>query len=490
MICFDHVTYRYPNAQQDSLKNVTLEIPKGECVLLCGESGSGKTTVSRLINGLVPQYYEGMLQGNVTVGDCPVSSAELYDTARLVGSVFQNPRSQFFCVDTTSELAFGCENMGLPEAEIQKRIAEVRRDMNLEPLMNRSIFELSGGEKQKIACASVSAVHPDVLVLDEPTSNLDVQAIWELKKTIAMWKAQGKTIVIAEHRIYWLKDLCDRVIYMENGSVGCDLPMKEFSQKTDTELHQMGLRGLHLEFVPKHKSMDESERSIHLRNFRFAYNEKTVLQIPALDLPQGGIVAVIGQNGAGKSTFSRCLCGLQKHFKGTVQGNGKTLKRKDLLKQGYMVMQDVNHQLFCETVKEEVQLGMEENDAQYVSDVLKHLDLQELIGRHPMSLSGGQKQRVAIASAILAGKDLLLFDEPTSGLDYRHMQQTGELISGLRGRKTTLIVTHDPELICCCCTHVLHLEQGRLEEFYPLNAEGIAKLKSFFLSEREKETFQ
>ena len=485
MIHFDHVTYTYGNAQAPNLRDVTLDIPAGQCVLLCGESGSGKTTVSRLINGLIPQYYEGELQGSVTVGDLNVSTAELYDTARIVGSVFQNPRSQFFCVDTTSELAFGCENMGLAEDEIHRRIDEVKQDMDLDGLMDRSIFELSGGEKQKIACASVSALHPDVFVLDEPTSNLDVQAIEELRKTISLWKSRGKTIIIAEHRLYWLKDLCDRVIFMQDGAVGFDMPMNEFRQKSDEELHSLGLRGLHLDIQDSERPVYTAERSIRLQNFKFAYDGKQALDIPELELPEGAIIAVIGSNGAGKSTFSRCLCGLEKQFKGTAQWDGKPLHRKDLLKQGYMVMQDVNHQLFCDTVEEEVQLGMEEENAPNVPQVLQHLDLQDLTSRHPMSLSGGQKQRVAIASSMLAGKRLLLFDEPTSGLDYRHMQQTGDVLQGLRGKKTTLIVTHDPELICRCCTHVLHLEQGRVAEFYPLDHAGTARLQHFFLREGE-----
>ena len=486
MIHLNHVSYQYQNSCAAILHDVSLDIPKGQCVLLCGQSGSGKTTVSRLINGLIPQYYEGSLQGSVTVGNLNVSTAELYHTAKVVGSVFQNPRSQFFCVDTTSELAFGCENIGLPEDEIIQRIQQVKKDMNLESLMDRSIFELSGGEKQKIACASVSTLHPEVMVLDEPTSNLDVQAIEELRQTIALWKLQGKTIVISEHRLYWLKDVCDRVIYMQDGAVGFDIPMKEFVKKSDQQLHALGLRGLHLEIKNSRYPDYQSKRFIAISDFRFSYDRESALNISSLKFPEGGIIAVIGRNGAGKSTFSRCLCGLEKKFKGKALIKDKTLKHKDLLKQGYMVMQDVNHQLFCETVEEEIKLGMAEENRKMFPAVLEHLDLKELTKRHPMSLSGGQKQRVAIASSILAGKELLLFDEPTSGLDFFHMQQTGDVISALLDKKTTFIVTHDPELICRCCTHVLHLEQGRVVEWYSMDSEGVKRLKGFFLMEKEE----
>ena len=444
MIEIKKVSFQHENAEKPSLKNVSLTIAEGECVLLCGESGSGKTTVTRLINGLIPHFYE----------------AELYDTARIVGSVFQNPRSQFFCVDTTSELAFGCENMGMPEDEILSRVDEAARELNIEKLLGRSIFELSGGEKQKISCASVSALRPEVMVLDEPTSNLDVHAIEELKQTLLGWKAEGKTIVIAEHRLSWLRDLCDRVICMKDGQVAFDLSMQAFAQYSTEQLHQMGLRSLRDEKIaPVQNSVPETE-TMQLQNFCFSYDGTPVLNIPHLSLPLDGIIALVGPNGAGKSTFSRCLCGLEKKFKGQVKINGQLWKNRQLLKNCYMVMQDVNHQLFCETVADEVQLGMRSENSSDVERVLEMLDLSHLRERHPMSLSGGQKQRVAIASAILAGKEILIFDEPTSGLDFRHMEQTAALLSSLKGNQTVLIVTHDPELIQRCCDHIVCIENG------------------------------
>ena len=400
------------------------------------------------------------MEGCAMVNGLNVTEAELYDTARIVGSVFQNPRSQFFCVDTTSELAFGCENMGMPEDEIFSRVDEAARELNIEKLLGRSIFELSGGEKQKISCASVSALRPEVMVLDEPTSNLDVHAIEELKQTLLGWKAEGKTIVIAEHRLSWLRDLCDRVICMKDGQVAFDLSMQAFAQYSTEQLHQMGLRSLRDEKIaPVQNSVPETE-TMQLQNFCFSYDGTPVLNIPHLSLPLDGIIALVGPNGAGKSTFSRCLCGLEKKFKGQVKINGQLWKNRQLLKNCYMVMQDVNHQLFCETVADEIQLGMRSENSSDVERVLEMLDLSHLRERHPMSLSGGQKQRVAIASAILAGKEILIFDEPTSGLDFRHMEQTAALLSSLKGNQTVLIVTHDPELIQRCCDHIVCIENG------------------------------
>lgn len=481
MIELNNICFQYANTEESSLENVSIQISDGQCVLLCGESGCGKTTITRLLNGLIPHYYEGELHGDVMVNGLNVKQEELYNTARIVGSVFQNPRSQFFCVDTTSEIAFGCENMGLPEQEIRERMRQTVRELDMEQLLDRDIFNLSGGEKQKVACASVSAFHPEVFVLDEPTSNLDVNAIEDLKKTLMFWKSEGKTIVIAEHRLYWLTELCDRVVYMKEGKIALDISMDEFKKYSETTLSNMGLRTLRMNLHKDVKLAPDNVEKMILRDFSFSYEKEDAINIPEISLQEGAVIAIIGKNGAGKSTLSRCLCGLEKKFKGKVMIGKKILHRKQLLKQCYMVMQDVNHQLFCESVEEEVQLGMAEENCKNVSDVLKSLDLEEFTERHPMSLSGGQKQRVAIASAILAGKSILVFDEPTSGLDYSHMEQTAKLITSLKGKKTIFIVTHDPELIIRCCTHILHLEEGTVYDLYELNQEGTDKIEHFFL---------
>lgn len=481
IIQISNVSFQYENSEKGALHDVSLTVEPGECILLCGESGCGKTTITRLLNGLIPHFYEGTLNGMVEVCGLKIQEEELYTIAEKVGSVFQNPRSQFFCLDTTSEVAFGCENMGLPEDEIKQRIAKVTRELKMENLMGRNIFKLSGGEKQRVACASVSAMQTEIFVLDEPTSNMDLDAIEELKQTLLFWKKQGKTIVIAEHRLYWLKDICDRVIYMEEGHIVSDLPMKTFVTFSEDRIKAMGLRGLSLSQPEFPEKTEKSGKTITFKNYHFNYEKEEVLHMSDVTVPAESIIAVTGHNGAGKSTFLRCLCGLEKKFKGHTVLDGANLSGRQMLKNCYMVMQDVNHQLFCETVEEEIQLGMAEEKADKVSDLLRELDLAGFRERHPMSLSGGQKQRVAIASAVLAEKSVLIFDEPTSGLDYKHMRQTAGLFQRLKERKKTMfIITHDPELIAMCCTHVLHIEHGEVQEFYPLTREHCGQFMEQF----------
>ena len=243
MIRIDHVTFSYgeENENAGGVHDINLTVEDGQCVVLCGESGSGKTTITRLINGLIPHYYEGKMNGEVWVNGAKVSEQPLYDTAKTVGSVFQNPRSQFFNVDTTSEITFGCENLGQPEQSIRERLDKTIRDFRLEKLMGRNIFHLSGGEKQKIACAGVSIMEPDVLVMDEPSSNLDASSILDLRAILAFWKSQGKTIIVSEHRLYYLRGLADRFIYITGGKVEKDYSAAEFESLTEQQRAKLGL---------------------------------------------------------------------------------------------------------------------------------------------------------------------------------------------------------------------------------------------------------
>lgn len=474
MIEIKNVSFSYKNEetenQEKSLKNITLQIEKGEVVVLCGESGCGKTTVTRLINGLIPNYYEGDLTGEVLVAGKNVAKQPLYETAKIAGSVFQNPRSQFFNVDTTGEITFGCENLGMAGEEIERRLGEVTKRFHLEELLNRSIFELSGGQKQRIACGGAAMTDAQVLVLDEPSSNLDEESIADLAEILRLFKEEGKTIVLSEHRLYYLKGIADRFLYMRDGEIVAEYTEAEMAAMPEEKRKELGLRCFDVERLWRESGFWNRERegekkSFPIRNFLFSYSGgKNVLQIEEGEIPRGEITAILGRNGAGKSTFARCLCGLKKRCGGLYEG-GKWLGAKERLNISYLVMQDVNHQLFTESVEEEIRISMEEEKEELLEEVLEKMNLTGLRERHPMSLSGGQKQRLAIASAVASNREILIFDEPTSGLDYRHMLRVAALLKELRKMgKSIFVITHDKELVLECCTAVLYLEKGKITE--------------------------
>ena len=395
-------------------------------------------------------------------------------------------------MDTDGEIVFGPENIGLDSSEIKRRSELVTKEMNLEKLLGRSLFELSGGEKQKIACASVSALLPDIILLDEPSSNLDWGAISELRTAIQNWKKQGKTIVISEHRLWYLKDVIDRVIYMDNGDIRGEWKGENFFSFADDKIEELKLRPVRVEekYIVKYGEISQIEKanktsnrddesSIIFKDFYFTYIRRPYLfrkkkltqadedilsvNIPELSIPKGKVVGVIGKNGTGKSTFLRCVCGLENECRGAIVEGGNTFKGKKRIGLSYMVMQDVNHQLFTDSVESEVLLSMKNEDKEKCSQILDSLGLLEYRDKHPMALSGGQKQRVAIASAIAADAKLLLFDEPTSGLDYSHMVKVSELLRELADAgRTVLVSTHDPELIELCCDYVLSINNGKV----------------------------
>ena len=482
MIEFKDVSFAYPDSADGSLKNINLTIPNGQFVLLCGRSGCGKTTLTRLINGLIPQFYKGELSGRILLDGENLGELPMYRIAEKVGSVFQNPRTQFFNVDTDSEIAFGMENEAVPQEQMEQRVAETAKAMHIENLLGRNIFALSGGEKQKIAFASVYAMNPNVCLLDEPSSNLDMTAIGELREHLRLIKSQGKSVIVAEHRLYYLMGVADRIIYLENGRIAGDFTPELFRLLSAEKRQSMGLRAIDLQGEnPSCAAKCAADAVLKLKNVTLGYKKQPVLKNISLEAAIGDIIAVVGHNGAGKTTFSRALCGLHKEESGSYLWNGKTQKPKERMKRSYMVMQDVNYQLFAESVEAECTFGIRKADEALAVKTLEELGLAPFRERHPNTLSGGQKQRLAAAVSMVCGKELLVFDEPTSGLDYDSMVRLSSLISRLSDMgKVIFIVTHDYEFVCRACRRVLHLDGGVIQDDLTVTEENLPKIKDIF----------
>lgn len=492
MITFDDVSFAYQGgipvgSEPPALRHIHFHAERGECIVLCGKSGCGKTTMLRMVNGLVPNFYQGRLEGDITVGNVHIKEASLPQVAAVVGSVFQNPRTQFFHLDTTGEMAFNMENLNIPHDKMVERLKETAWKLDIQTLMDRDIFQLSGGEKQQIACGSVYASMPEVIVMDEPSSNLDMESIRKLQDLIRTMKDEGKTILISEHRLWYLEDIADRYVLLKDGQIENEFTSDEILALSLQELEQSGLRAIRRKqlwnmrtrTIRQEKDMEKAA-FLEIEELRFSRQMRQVLDINRLAIPKGAIVAVIGENGAGKSTFALCLCGLLKHH-GTVRINGERISNKKLPKQAYLVMQEPGHQLFSDSVLGELMLNKGTVTETEAAAVLEKMGLAGLENRHPGSLSGGQQQRLSLSVALCTNREIMLYDEPTSGQDGDNLMRTAEMIREANENAfCSMMVTHDPELILRCATHILHIHSGEIKKFIKLDERGMLYMKKVF----------
>ena len=439
------------------LDDINLIVADGECVLLTGESGSGKSSIINSINGLAFEYENAKFSGSIKVDNKDLKGMELYEISLMISSVFQNPKTHFFNVDTTLELLFYLENIGLDRKEMESRMEDMLKLFPIKHLLGRSIFELSGGEKQILCVAACYISGCKIIVLDEPSSNLDDKYIDILKEMLQILKNKGITLIIAEHRIYYLTDLADRIILVRKGELFKELTKDELLNSEK----QLGLRSAIKTNLKAQSKLFGND--LNIKKLEYNFKDGSGLKIDDISFGIGNIYGITGKNGCGKSTFIRVMTGLDDKGKSEITFDGKILNKKDRLKNSSLVMQDVNHQLFTDSVEEEIKLGVKDLSQDRLDKVLFGLELTELKDRHPMSLSGGQKQRVAIASVLCKNSRFIFFDEPTSGMDYKNMIRISKLIKEMSTKDNIIfIVSHDNEFLNETADSILCLEEFKI----------------------------
>ena len=456
MIQFEKVSFQYDDSEI-GVSDIDLHVRKGECVVLTGPSGSGKTTLIRLVNGLAPSYYHGRFSGTISIDGRDRSDESLWMRGKTVGSVFQDPNSQFFSSEMRGEVAFGCENYGLSHEEIVFRTDSAIERFKLENLCERPLDVLSSGEKQRTAVASVYAMNPAVYVFDEPTANLDRRGIGELKNAIGSLKRDGKTLLIAEHRLSYLTELADRFVYVRNGRILWERTPEQMFELGLDELKTLELRTVR-ELEPVRLSRPEgddgSNWAISLRGLGCRRRKYKIWDDLHFKAWPGQIIAITGCNGTGKTTQAKIIAGLEKPSSGNILFFGRKVRAGRLRKRCWYSSNDTGTQFFTNSVVEELLLGLPETEEVFekAREILKLFDLYGYKDAHPAVLSGGQKQRLSIACGLLSGRDILLFDEPTSGLDGGNMRKIASAFCKAAAEgKTVLVITHDEELIRSCC---------------------------------------
>ena len=509
MININELTYTYPNSNRPALRQVSWQVAGGDFVLVTGASGSGKSTLLRCLNGLVPHFSGGVIGGRVTVNGLDVVARGPHALSRHVGFVLQNPEAQAVLEQVEAEIAFGLENAAVPPAEMRLRLEEVLDLLGLTALRDRPLVSLSGGERQRVAIAAVLALRPQILALDEPTSQLDPQSAEEvLQALVRLNEDLGLTIVLAEHRLERVLPYADRLVYLEDGRMVVDGPVREAIQQTPlapplvqlgralgwqplpltvkegrrfVQAEGQGSRGAGEQGTksdrrsPRRSPAPLSNRRLptpaplHADDLHFAYNGVAVLNGVSLELRPGEVVALMGRNGSGKSTLLKCLVGLLTPQSGEVRVNGRSNQGRDvadICREVAYLPQNPDDLLFAESVAEELSMTLQNHGLAQrngVAQLLDRLDLAQVAAAYPRDLSVGQRQRVALGAVTITEPKLLLLDEPTRGLDYRVKEKLVAIWRRwLAEGMGLLLVTHDVELVARVADRVLILSQGEI----------------------------
>ena len=461
----------------EALKDVDLSADAGSLTLVCGASGCGKSTLMKALTGLVPQMTPGELDGVVRINGRNLADVALTDVGHLCSSVFQNPRTQFFCDTVAEELAFCGENYGRERATLRQQSERAAKLMGISHLMERKLTTLSGGQLQKVALACALASGAPVLLADEPTSNLDPAAISEVRAALKVLKEQGLTIVVVEHRLHFLRGLADQVLLMESGRVTRRWNGAEFFSMGQAQRRSLGLRtlvdpgppetwvgqvqaGRQEKQVGRQENREATPSQVRLscRGLSFAYGANPVFEGLDADFPAGQITCIAGANGVGKTTLVRVLCGLAAPSSGTISLDGVPASRKTRRSACALVMQDTGRQLFSDTLAGELTIGASHASGQSGEQLLADFDLANLGERHPLSLSGGQKQRLVIAAARATGRPIVILDEPTSGVDARHLDSITATLRRIADEgAAVVVVTHDGEFAAACADRLITL---------------------------------
>ncbi|MCG7409844.1 ABC transporter ATP-binding protein [Paenibacillus sp. ACRRX] len=475
MIQFDNVSFRYGHEDQMSkgergVEHISFSVKPGQCLVLCGRSGCGKSTILRLVNGLAPSFFSGSLSGTIRVSGQSPSDLLPEARTRLMGVVFQDPRSQFFMDNVRDELAFSAENLGIAPHEIMIRINKQAAELGISHLLDRSLNQLSSGQKQLVAITAASVLSPPLLILDEPTANLDHNATQALLDALIKLKQAGTTLVISEHRLHALIPVADTFVYMEEGRISDSWTKDVFLQLTYSDIRSYGLRhpDMSTAITSAHAETAAAvEPALEARKLAFHYrrNGDGIYNLN-ITLPKGSVTALTGENGAGKTTLCKILCGLLRQRGGTVLSRGIPLSTNQRRASSYLVMQDADYQLYADSVGNEIMLGRQMNEQlrERAYAALDAFGLRQLQERHPASLSGGEKQRVTMAAAYCSDAELIVLDEPTSGLDGDGVLKVALWARQLaEAGKTVIMITHDLILAELACDQVIELSKQKKE---------------------------